>query len=247
MLQKTNDPWMEKAQSYIVCVSWLKLFWGATFWQYSASLLDGFHSGEVDLSYYLFRSAVVGLFDATACSAACLAGVLLYERRFAPQDFIDTYKLWLAALVVGAAWQAETDFAGFLAGGGWQFDNENFSPAAIIMNLVVYAVLHSLAFRWSCQALAAEWAETTIDLQVGFGGFGFYFAGLFVGKSWTYPLIALNAGFWTAVFSCIPAGFKLAQLRTRGTEETTPLVQSGTYQSFPKKRVEMESDAMQAL
>jgi len=94
-------------------------------------------------------------------------------------------KLYVAAVFVGGLWQFETDFACWLANtsGGFVLVNAAFDWGTIIVNFLVYSICHSFLFYISTRGLKAEWAEKTIDFQVGFGGFGFYIAGNYV-QSW---------------------------------------------------------------
>lgn len=79
-----------------------------------------------------------------------------------------------------------------------------FDWATIIANFVVYFIVHSFFFFISTRALKAVWAEKTIDVQVGWGGFGFYIAGNYFADA-GYFARSLNAGFWTTFYSIFPA------------------------------------------
>merc|ERR1719266_2029254 len=154
---------------------------------------------------------MVGLWDATFCCLGCIGSTYAVNKTFNKMDESDTFKLWIAAFFVGALWQFETDFACFLANTseGFIFDAASFSFLAILLNFVIYVTFHTFFFYISSRALKAPWAEFIIDLQVGFGGFGFYLAGWFVAPGTPTVLVAINAGFWTFVLATIPGFYPI--------------------------------------
>ena len=131
--------------------------------------------------------------------------------------------LYVAAVFVGGMWQVETDFACFLAkpSAGFIYVNAAYDWKTIFINLLVYSVLHSFFFYISTRVLGATWAEKTIDVQVGWGGFGFYIAGNYMAEPGNmataktgasaaksvhgYLMRSCNAGFWTFFYSIFPA------------------------------------------
>lgn len=120
------------------------------------------------------------------------------------------WHLYLAAVFVGGLWQVETDFACFLANtnAGFIYVNASYTWGTIIMNFLVYFIFHSFFFYISTRGLKAEWAEVTIDFQVGWGGFGFYIAGNYAATS-GYFARSCNAGLWTTFYSIFPGIFSI--------------------------------------
>jgi hypothetical protein len=116
-------------------------------------------------------------------------------------------QLYLAAVFVGGLWQFETDLSCWLANmsGGFVYMAVVYDLGTVISNFLVFGILHSFFFYISTRLLKASWAEKTIDLQVGCGGFGFYMAGYYFTTSGSYLLRSLNAGFWTSFYSLLPA------------------------------------------
>ncbi len=115
--------------------------------------------------------------------------------------------LYLAAVFVGGFWQFETDLSCWLANmsGGFVYIAAAYDWGTIISNFLVYFILHSFFFYISTRFLKAVWAEKTIDVQVGWGGFGFYMAGKYCTTSPSILLRSVNAGFWTSFYSIFPA------------------------------------------
>merc|ERR1711941_53131 len=125
------------------------------------------------------------------------------------KDWLGTAQLWGAAFFVGSLWQIETDTATWIASGNseFAFNAATYSGFEVFMNFVVFSVFHSFFFGVSSRLLGAEWAEYTIDLQVGVGGWGFYMAAILCTDrheciTQDFPN-ALNAGLWTAVMAAV--------------------------------------------
>lgn len=210
-----NTPPPEEAASrfwfnfrlYIIYVGYMKLMWGATFWEAAALFFDAHVTeGPITQGDYFKRCLLVGFFDAFFCCLAALGATYIEERKIDKNDMIGTAQLWGACVFCGGLWQVQTDFACWIASGegiDYAFNSPIFSAKEIIANIFVFGVLQTFAFYISTRGLGAAWAEFTIDFQVGIGGFGFYLAGY---AGITNPVWnSLWAGFCTATAGAIAA------------------------------------------
>lgn len=212
-------------EKYVLAVGLLKLFCGAFAWQGSAELFDywvfpvqpGVPLGIYTERYqtkpglYLLRALFVGFCDTCFCTFGGLLAWLIEQRgcQILPDLGArrDLRCLWLAAFMVGFAWQFENDLACALhsatTGHGFVFpNNPDFSAAEVLWNLLVYGLLQSLIFRLSSRNLCrAAWAEGLIDVQVGLAGFGFYLAGFVSLRAQQHVLRSANAGAWTSLLA----------------------------------------------
>jgi len=212
-------------EKYVLAVGLLKLFSGAFAWQASAEVFDywvfplqpevplGIYTAryQTKMGLYLLRALFVGFCDTCFCTFGGFLAWLIEQRgrQFSPEAGTkhDLRCLWLAAFVVGFAWQFENDLACALhsatTGHGFVFpNNPHFSPAEVLWNLLVYGLLQSLLFRLSSRVLCrAAWAEGLIDIQVGLAGFGFYLAGFVSLQSNQHWLRSANAGAWTSMLA----------------------------------------------
>ena len=201
-------------QIYIFQVAIAKLFLGATAWQFTAITMDNLYQNESNnIPMYILRCFIVGIIDSFFCCFGAFLATLIEKinkdscMNIVRKDAYSILKLWISALVVGFFWQLETDFANFLASfnNGFKLvSSPEYSVCEIISNLFIFIFIHTLLFFLASRAVNASWAEYIIDLQVGFGGFGFYLANkllFFSNKS--SIVISLNAGFWTTIAAII--------------------------------------------
>ena len=199
---------------YIFQVAVAKLFLGATAWQFTAITMDNLYQNESNnIPMYILRCFIVGIIDSFFCCFGAFLATLIEKinkdscMNIVRKDAYSILKLWISALVVGFFWQLETDFANFLASfnNGFKLvSSPEYSVCEIISNLFIFIFIHTLLFFLASRAVNASWAEYIIDLQVGFGGFGFYLANkllFFSNKS--SIVISLNAGLWTTIAAII--------------------------------------------
>ena len=199
---------------YIFQVAVAKLFLGATAWQFTAITMDKLYQNKSNnIPMYILRCFIVGIIGSFFCCFGAFLATLIEKRNkdscinIVRKDVYSILKLWVSALVVGFFWQLETDFANYLASfnNGFKLvSSPEYSVYEIISNLFIFIFIHTLLFFLASRAVNASWAEYIIDLQVGFGGFGFYLANkllFFSNKS--SILISLNAGLWTTIAAII--------------------------------------------
>jgi hypothetical protein len=212
-------------KNYMLGVSFFKLFFGAIAWEFSSELYDIINNeeyliiGKVDPHAYEYRGLIVGISDASiTCIGAALFTMILREEV----KIKEITKLWICAFIVGFLWQYLTDLACWLT---YLLDNHNktswiesgvnsqdeliihqpnFSIQEIGINFIIFVSLQTATFFLSSRLLQAEWASKLVDFQVGFGGFGFYFAGLFYLQQNNIYIKALYAGTATMIVSSIP-------------------------------------------
>ena len=192
---------LDYVKNYMLGVSFFKLFFGAMAWEFSSELYDIFNDeeyliiGKVDPHAYEYRSLIVGASDAfITCTGAVLFTLILREEAKTKEII----KLWICAFIVGFLWQYLTDLACWITylldnhhnktawvGSGVNSHNKlvihqpNFSIQEIGINFIIFVSLQTATFFLSSRLLQAKWASKLVDFQVGFGGFGFYFAGFF--------------------------------------------------------------------
>jgi len=212
-------------EKYVLAVGLLKLWCGAFAWQGSAEIFDywvfpvqpgvplGIYTAryQTKMALYFVRAVVVGFCDTCLCTCGGFFAWAIERRgkQFFPDAGArrDLWCLWIAAFIVGFAWQFENDLACALhsatSGHGFVFpNNPNFTFAEVLWNLLVYGLLQSLIFRLASRNLCrAAWAEGVIDLQVGLAGFGFYMAGFVSLRPQQHLLRSANAGAWTSLLA----------------------------------------------
>lgn len=69
--------------------------------------------------------------------------------------------------------------------------------------MVIFGTIHVYLFYWASRYLKATWAELWIDAQVGFSGFGFYFAAALIDTNHSSIVLSMNAGFWTSIVAIV--------------------------------------------
>jgi len=199
---ESSSTYFENFSAYIGVISWSDGFLGTCGWQYVAMLLDSLepHPG---VEFYIFRCAVVALFEATMAALA----TLVLSDKFNLQNCA---KLWICIFFAGALWQVETDFATYIANQpdrSFKFLAKTHSILDVFVNFIVFTIFHSIFFMSLTRLCRCGWTNWIIGFQFGFGAFGFYFSNLFNIHWLNRWSPVLFAGFCSFLFSLVPPIF----------------------------------------